>query len=216
MPEATPQGTELFEIIHSTRAMRRLKPDPVPDDLIRQILLAGQAAASGGNNQRWRFLVLKDPEIKKKVQVYYKKAFDEVVGPRYASSPPPPGSDAPKYQRQHRAVEYLTDHYHEAPVWIVACLEDGANPGRSAGGSIYPAVQNMLLAARALGLGSTLTTRHIAYEKEVDAAMGIPTGYHSYAILPIGYPMGRFGPVGRGPLSEVVYLDGWDKPYPGI
>jgi nitroreductase len=188
----------------------------VPDDLIRQILLAGQAAASGGNNQRWRFLVLKDPEIKKKVQVYYKKAFDEVVGPRYASSPPPPGSDAPKYQRQHRAVEYLTDHYHEAPVWIVACLEDGPNPGRSSGGSIYPAVQNMLLAARALGLGSTLTTRHIAYEKEVDAAMGIPTGYHSYAILPIGYPMGRFGPVGCGPLSEVVYLDGWDKPYPGI
>ena len=114
------------------------------------------------------------------------------------------------------AVEYLTDHYHEAPVWIVACLEDGANPTRSAGASIYPAVQNMLLAARALGLGSTLTTRHITYEKEVDAAMGIPPGFHSYAILPIGYPMGRFGPVGRGPLSEVVYLDGWGKPYPGI
>ena len=108
-----PEGTDVFEIIHSTRAMRRLKPDPVPDELIRNILLAGQAAASGGNTQRWRFLVLKDPEIKKKVQVYYKKAFDEVVGPRYASSAPPPGSDAAKYNRQHRAVEYLTDHYHE-------------------------------------------------------------------------------------------------------
>ena len=214
-----PEGTEdLFEILHTTRAMRRLKPDPVPDDLIRQILLAGQAAASGGNTQRWRFLVLKDPKIKKAVQVYYKKAFDEVVGPRYASSPPPPGSDAARYKRQHAAVEYLTDHYHEAPVWIVACLEDGSvsGPGRSAGASIYPAVQNMLLAARALGLGSTLTTRHIAYEKEVDAAMGIPEGFHSYAILPIGYPMGRFGPVGRGPLADVVYLDGWGKPYPGI
>ena len=69
------------------RAMRRLKPDPVPDDLIRKILLAGQAAANGGNTQRWRFLVLKDPEIKKKVQVYYKKAFDEVVGPRYREQP---------------------------------------------------------------------------------------------------------------------------------
>ena len=87
MPEATPQGTDIFEIIHSTRAMRRLKPDPVPDDLIRQILLAGQAAASGGNTQRWRFLVLKDPEIKKKVQVYYKKAFDEVVGPALCDQP---------------------------------------------------------------------------------------------------------------------------------
>ena len=211
-----PEEPGVFEIIHSLRAMRRLKPDPVPDDLIRQILLAGQAAASGGNTQRWRFLVLKDPEIKKQVQVYYKKAFDEVVGPRYASSPPPPGSDPGKFSRQHRAVEYLTDHSHEAPVWIVACLEDGPNPTRSAGSSIYPAVQNMLLAARALGLGSTLTTRHIAYEKEVDAAMGIPPGFHSYAILPIGYPMGRFGPVGRGPLAEVVYLDGWGKPYPGL
>ena len=211
-----PEGTDLFEIIHTTRAMRRLKPDPVPDELIRKTLLAGQAAASGGNTQRWRFLVLKDQKIKKAVQVYYKRAFDEVVGPRYASSSPPPGSDAARYKRQLAAVEYLTDHYHEAPVWIVACLEDGSDPSRSAGSSIYPAVQNMLLAARALGLGSTLTTRHITYEKEVDAAMGIPPGFHSYAILPIGYPMGRFGPVGRGPLAEVVYLDGWGKPYPGL
>ena len=211
-----PDGTDLFEIMQTTRSMRRLKPDPVPDALIRKILEAGAGAANGGNTQRWRFLVLKDPEIKKKVQFYYKKAFDEVVGPRYASSAPPPGVSADRYKRQHSAVEYLTEHFHEAPVWIVACLEDGSNPTRSAGSSIYPAVQNMLLAARALGLGSTLTTRHIAYEKEVDAAMGIPPGFHSYAILPIGYPMGRFGPVGRGPLSEVVYLDGWGKPYSGI
>src|ERR1700720_1235329 len=182
-----PEGTDVFEIIHSTRAMRRLKPDPVPDELIRNILLAGQAAASGGNTQRWRFLVLKDPEIKKKVQVYYKKAFDEVVGPRYASSPPPPGSDAARYKRQHAAVEYLTDHYHEAPVWSDACLEAGPNPPRSAGSSIYGAVQNMCLATRALGLGTTLTTRHTGYGKEVDAIFGLPPDAHSYAILPIGW-----------------------------
>src|SRR5881394_3225051 len=146
-----PEGTDVFDIMYTTRAMRRLKPDPVPDELIRKILLAGQAAASGGNTQRWRFLVLKDPEIKKKVQVYYKKAFDEVVGPRYASSAPPPGSDEARYKRQHAAVEYLTDHYHEAPVWIVACLEDGENPGRTAGSSISGAVQKMCLAAGARG-----------------------------------------------------------------
>jgi nitroreductase len=208
-------GTDVFEIMHTTRAMRRLKPDPVPDDLIRKILAAGQAAASGGNNQRWRFLVIKDPEIKKKVQVHYKRAFDEVVGPRYRSSEPPPGVTRERYMRQHAAVEYLTDHFHEAPVWIVACFE-GANPNRSSGSSIYPAVQNMLLAARALGLGSTLTTRHLQYEKEAEEAMGIPPGFHSYAILPIGYPMGRFGPVGRGPLADIVYLDRWGQPYPGI
>jgi nitroreductase len=213
--QATSGETDVFEIIHTTRAMRRLKPDPVPDELIFKILAAGQKAASGGNTQRWRFLVLKDPAKKKAVQAYYKKAFDEVVGPRYDTSPTPPGQSPESHRRTRAANQYLTDHYHDAPVWIVACLE-GANPGRSAGSSIYPAVQNMLLAARALGLGATLTTRHLTYEKETEAAMGIPPGFHSYAILPIGYPMGRFGPVGRGPLSEIVYLDEWEKPYPGL
>ena len=205
---------ELFEIIETTRAMRRLKPDPVPDELIKRILQAGVCAANGGNTQRWRFLVVKDQAIKKKVQVYYKRALDEVVGPRYLSSAPPPGVSREAYNRQHAAVQYLTDHFHEAPVWIVACLEEGsAPPTRWSGASIYPAVQNMLLAARAVGLGATLTTRHLLYEKETEAALGLPAGVHSYAILPIGYPMGRFGPVGRGPLSEIVYADRWGQPY---
>ncbi len=207
---------DLFEIIGATRSMRRLKPDPVPDALIKQILEAGTAAANGGNTQTWRFLVIKDTMIKKAVQVWYKKAFEEVIGPRYASSAPPPGVTAEKYTRQHGAVEYLTEHFHEAPVWIVACLKDGPNPGRGAGASIYPAVQNMLLAIRALGLGSTLTTRHLLYAKEAEAALGLPQGVHSYAILPIGYPMGNFGPVGRGKLSDIVFLDKWEQPYPAV
>jgi nitroreductase len=207
---------DLFEIIGTTRSMRRLKPDPVPDDLIRKILEAGAAAANGGNTQKWRFLVVKDPAIKKAVQVWYKKAFDEVVGPRYATSAPPPGVTAERYGRQQSAVEYLTEHYHEAPVWIVACLEDGPNPTRGAGASIYPAVQNMLLAIRALGLGSTLTTRHLIHEKEAEAALGLPPGVHSYAILPVGYPMGKFGPIGRGKLSDIVYQDKWGQPYPAV
>src|ERR1700740_1684820 len=206
------QGTDVFYIMHTTRAMRRLKPDPVPDELIRKILLAGQAAASGGNTQRWRFLVLKDQEIKKKVQVYYRRAFDEVVGPRYDTSAPPPGQSADSYRRTRAANEYLTTHYHEAPVWIVACLE-GGSPTRSSGSSIYPAVQNMLLAARALGLGATLTTLYLQFEKDVEAALGLPPSVHSYALLPIGYPMGRFGPVRRVALADVVYEDRWGKPY---
>ena len=209
-----PEGTELFHIMRTTRAMRRLKPDPVPDELIHQILQAGQWAANGGANQRWRFLVIKDRSIKEQVQVWYQKAFDEVVGPRYRGSEPPPGSSPGRYRRQHDAVEYLTEHYHEAPVWIVACQDDGEEtPTRSAGASIYPAVQNMLLAARALGLGATLTSRHLRHEKEVEEILGLPPGVHSYAILPIGYPMGNFGPVRRGPLADVVYQDRWGEPY---
>jgi nitroreductase len=207
---------DLFEIIETTRSMRRLKPDPVPDELIARILQAGTCAANGGNTQRWRFLVIKDRKIKEAVQVFYKRAFDEVVGPRYLTAEPPPGVTKERYLRQHAATSYLTDHFHEAPVWIVACLEDGATPNRMAGASIYPAVQNMLLAARALGLGSTLTTRHMMYEKEADAALGLPPGVHSYAILPIGYPMGKFGPVGRGKLADFVYQDRWGEPYSGV
>src|SRR6266481_6115679 len=135
---------DLFEIIESTRAMRRLKPDPVPDELIAKILRAGSCAPNGGNTQKWRFLVIKDPKIKQAVQAWYKKAFDEVIGPRYLTSAPPPGVTKERYLRQHAAVEYLTDHFHEAPVWIVACLDTGtATLTRSSGASIYPAVQNM-------------------------------------------------------------------------
>jgi len=212
-----PEGTDLFEIMQTTRAMRRLKPDPVPDELIRKILQAGVCAPNGANNQKWRFLVIKDPKIKQQVQVYYKRALDEVMGPHYRSSTPPPGVTPEAYMRQFAAVNYLTDHFHEAPVWIVACLDEGTStPKRGSGASIYPAVQNMLLAARALGLGTTLTTRHLLYEKETEAALGLPPGVHSYAILPIGYPMGKFGPVGRGPLADIVYEDRWGNPYPGL
>jgi len=209
-------SNDVFEIMHTTRAMRRLKPDPVPDELIRKILQAGMCAANGGNNQRWRFMVIKDSAKKKAVQVVYKRAYDQIIGPRYSSSAPPPGVDAARYKRQHDAVEYLTEHYHEAPVWIVACLEEGHAPTRWSGASIYPAVQNMLLACRALGLGSTLTTRHLFFEKDSENALGLPEGVHSYAILPIGWPMGNFGPVGRGNLADFVYGDNWGEPYKGL
>ncbi|UYN97155.1 MAG: nitroreductase family protein [Enhydrobacter sp.] len=204
---------DLFETMETCRAMRRLKPDPVPDELIGKILRAGTCAPSGGNAQKWRFMVLKDRKTKDAVATWYKKAYDEVIGPRYASTAPPPGVSPEKFKRQHKAVEYLTDHFAEAPVWIVACLEDGANPGPNAGASIYPAVQNMVLACRAVGLGTTLTNRHMMFQKEVDKALGLPDGVHSYAILPIGWPMGRFGPVKRAPLSDVVYQDRWGQPY---
>ena len=206
---------DLFETMETCRAMRRLKPDPVPDELIAKILHAGTCAPSGGNAQKWRFLVLKDRKVKDAATAWYKKAYDEIIGPRYSTVAPPPGVSPERFKAQQNAVSYLTDHFAEAPVWIVACLEDGANPGPSAGASIYPAVQNMVLACRAVGLGTTLTNRHMFFQKEVDNALGLPEGVHSYAILPIGYPMGKFGPVKRAALKDVVYQDKWGQPYAG-
>jgi nitroreductase len=208
MPEET---RDLFDIMATTRSMRRLKPDRVPAALIRKILEAGVSAPSGGNMQRWRFLLIRDPKVKQTVGAYYKRAWDEVVSPRYRAGEPAPGTSRESFARMLNAAQYLADHIHEAPVWIVPCLE-GANPTRTSGSSIYPAVQNMLLAARALGLGATLTTLYLSFEKEVEAALGLPSDVHSYALLPIGYPMGRFGPVRRVPLAEVVYEDHWGQP----
>src|SRR4029453_7090544 len=145
MAEDVTSTTDLFEITRTTRSMRRLKQDPVPDALIRKVLEAGVCAPSGGNMQGWRFLVIRDATIKQTVGAYYKRAWDEVVAPRYATSEPAPGMDGPRFQRLLAAAEHLAAHLHEAPVWIVPCLQ-GAAPPRLAGSSISPAVQNMLLA----------------------------------------------------------------------
>src|ERR1044071_4578294 len=185
MPEQAPTTTDLFEIISTTRSMRRLKPDPVPAELIRKILEAGVCAPSGGNMQRWRFLVIQDAEIKRTVGAYYKRAWDEVVALRYRAGAPAPGMDQARFQRLLAAAEYLAAHIHEAPVWIIPCLQ-GEAPTRTSGSSIYPAVQNMLLAARALGLGATLTTLYLNFEKEAETALGLPADWHSYALMPIG------------------------------
>jgi nitroreductase len=215
MSEASASAADLFEIIRTTRSMRRLKPDPLPNELIRKIIEAGVCAPSGGNMQRWRFLVIRDPPIKETVGAFYKLAWDEQVAPRYRSGEPAPGMSRERFLRLLDAAEYLAAHIHEAPVWIVPCLE-GGTPTRTSGSSIYPAVQNMLLAARALGLGATLTTLYLQFEKEAEAALGLPPGVHSYALLPIGYPMGRFGPVRRTALTDVVYEGRWGQTYQDV
>ena len=158
--------------------------------------------------QRWRFLVIRDPKVKETVGALYKRAWDEQVAPRYRAGEPAPGTSRERFLRLLDAAEYLAAHIHEAPVWIVPCLE-GGTATRTSGSSIYPAVQNMLLAARALGLGATLTTLYLQFEKEAEAAFGLPPDVHSYALLPIGYPMGRFGQsaVSRSQMSSMK-IDG--------
>src|SRR4030081_754260 len=145
MSEASASAADLFEIMRTTRSMRRLKPDPVPNELIRKILEAGGCAPSGGNMQRRRVPGIRDAKIKETVGALYKRAWDEQVAPRYRAGEPAPGMSRERFLRLLDAVEYLAAHIHEAPVWIVPCVDGGTTPSTS-GSSIYPAVQNMLLA----------------------------------------------------------------------
>jgi nitroreductase len=170
--------------------MRRLRR--VPNELIQKILEAGVCAPSGVNMQHWRFLVIRDPKVKETVEALYKRAWDEQVAPRYRSGEPAPGISRERFLRLLDAAEYLAAHIHEAPVWIIPCLE-GGTPTRTTGSSIYPGVQIMLLAARALGLGATLTTLYLQFEEHSEAVLGLPPNVHSYALLPIAYPVAGSG-----------------------
>jgi nitroreductase len=129
-PDAASDTADLFEIIGTTRSMRRLKPDPVPNELIRKILEAGVCAPSGGNMQRCRFLVIRDPKVKETVRALYKRAWDEQVAPWYRSGEPAPGMSRERFLRLLDATEYLAANIHEAPVWIRPCLEASASAMR--------------------------------------------------------------------------------------
>lgn len=212
-----PDGPALFDIMYSLRAMRRLKPDPVPDELIEKIIEAGTMAPSGGNEQRWSFIVVKDPAKKQFIQQRYHQAFSAYAEERMAAAQQAPTPPDPAQMRMVQAAFYLAEHMHEAPVLLFVCTRprdrggasDAALVGLVDGASIYPAVQNALLACRALGLGTVLTTLHKVYEAEIKAELGVPEDIDLSALLPIGYPVGRFGPVARKPATEITYWDAW-------
>ena len=209
---------DLFDIIGSTRSMRRLKPDPVPDEVIYKILDAGIRAPSGTNTQNWRFVVVKDPVVKKHVQDVYQKGWAQVEH-MYDSRPGPEHMEDSKFRRLLSAAAYLAQNLAEVPVLLFACLQERPMPpdlaaklARLSGSSIYPAVQNMLLACRALGVGATLTTVASIHEEELKAVLKLPEDVSTYALLPIGYPMGKFGPVNRVAVEEVTCVDQWGTP----
>ena len=224
----------LFEAMYSARALRKVKPDPVPEDLLTKILDAAIRAPSAGNAQNWAFVVVRDPEQRRRLGVIYRKAAD-IVGAIYAARGRPAHMSEEQYRRFMSAGSYLWDHIAEAPVLLVACLKREQLPPssalplavrerledereyvmRRAGASIYPAVQNIILACRAFGLGTLITTNHMLYEDEVKAVLGLPDDVQTYALMRIGYPRGNFGPLTRRALSEVVHADRWSNSWPG-
>ncbi len=197
----------LFEAIYTQRALRRLKPDPVPDDLIHKVIEAATKAPSGSNAQDWRFLVIRDPDTKKKLAQFYKRAWDAAFGSH-------PAQPEQLSSRVRSSAQYLAEHMADVPVLILVCVQHHGGPSRMArGASIYPAVQNLLLAARGLGLGSVLTTLHKQYEEEVKQLLGIPENVETAALLPLGWPAEgeKYRPNKRKPVQEVIYYERWGK-----
>lgn len=207
---------DFFDVVSTQRAIRHLKPDPIPDETLRRILEAAICAPSGGNRQSWSFVVIRDAELRETVAAHYREAyFTELFNlPYYRDAlAAAPASPLGKVIASSR---HLAEHMAEAPALILACLDTrGMSPGITQGASIYPAVQNILLAARALGIGSTLTTIHRFRDRQIKELLRIPPEVETVALIPLGYPLGRFGPAPRRPLEEVVFIDRWGAPYPG-
>jgi nitroreductase len=199
----------LFEAMYTQRALRYIKPDPIPDAVLRKVLDAGIRAPNGGNQQRWRFIVIKDPATKRWIQERY-RATD-----RPAHEPARNPDEVRTMGRNDAAAEHLANHLHEVPVLILCCLQhDGSPSDINRGASIYPAVQNMLLAARGLGLASVLTTRpRRGFEREIKEKLGIPANVDTAALLPLGYPAAgsRYGSTNRRPVEEVTFAEQWDQ-----
>lgn len=224
----------LFEAMYTARALRRLKPDPVPVDVITKVLDAAIRAPSGGNAQNWVFVVVRDADQRRRLAAVYRKASDE-VGEIYAARGKPAHMTEAQYQRLMTGGAHLWNHLGDAPVLLVPCLRARDMPPRNAlpetvaaryeahlayqekirGASIYPAIQNVILACRGLGLGTVITTNHILYEEEVRRVLGLPDDVFTFALMPIGYPRGRYGPLTRRPVPEVAYADRWGDPWPG-
>jgi nitroreductase len=200
-----PMNINVLEAISTTRSMRRLKTDPIPDDVIRTILEHAVRAPSGSNQQTWSFIVIRDADTKKRIQELYHAAWKQYSAARTAAIQSAPAADQPTATRVHSSATHLAEHMHEAPVLIMCCIE--GTESFSLGSSIYPAVQNLMLAARAFGIGSTLTTIHRGRDAEVKALLNIPDDVHTAALIPLGYPTGRWGEGKRRPLEDVVFAD---------
>jgi nitroreductase len=204
---------DFFSVIGTQRAMRRLKPDPVPEGHIKKIIWAATRAPSGGNRQPWRFLVVTDAAKRAKLAEIYSSVWEQYRASGYGGSAGKELSpeDAASNERALRSSQYLADHLAEVPVLIIPCVfsAGGVNQGVAAGSSIYPAIQNLMLAARALGLGTALTTLHRQREDDVRELLGIPGTVDTAALIPVGWPKGKFGEGRRQPVEAVTYWDSW-------
>ena len=196
---------DLFEAMRTTRAMRRLDASkPVSDDDVWTIVEAATKAATGGNSQPVRWIVVRDADKRRQLGEIYRRCWAQ-IGAMYRQRTP---AEDTQTQRILTSADHLGEHMGEAPVIIVPASKGGD------AGSVYPGVQNLFLAARALGLGTTLTTVHKLEEAEVRSVLGIPEDVQTWAMIPVGHPTGRWGEAKRRPVEEVTYWDEWRSTRP--
>jgi len=209
MPEPIKLDMPLEDAMLTQRAIRRLKTDPVDDALVLKLIELALKAPTGSNAQNWEFIVIRDRAVKAKLARLNRGAWNLYggLGRRLAQRR---GDVA--MGKILDAVQWQADHFEEIPVIVVACLKGVIAPwppiaAGSAYGSIYPSVQNLLLAARAAGLGAALITLPLSSKWLARRALGLPWTISPCAVIPLGWPRGRYGPTTRRPVGEVVSLD---------
>ncbi len=213
----------LYEAMSTLRAVRRLKPDPIPADVLDRVLEAATWAPSGGNRQPWRMIVVREPATKAKLGELYAARWKRFAGGYQRLMENMPEDAAQQSQKMLDAGDYLADHFGETPAVVLFCF----NPAEMAitdarldrvsvvgGGSVYPAVQNLMLACRAEGLGCTLTTLLCECEAEVRGLIDLPEEWGTACAIPIGYPVGGgHGPIRRRPVAAMTYNDRWGQSF---
>ena len=201
----------VFEVLHSTPSRRYLAPDPIPEDVLWAILDAAIRGPSGGNTQQWGWVVVTDQAVKDRVASWYRDNWAAAYGSRREQILSAPVSAEGLTPRGFLGAEYLAEHLHEAPVWVIPVLRGAADAtSPRIGSSIYGAVQQLCLAARAYGIGTSLTTLYGGHEEELRELLGLPPDALTMALIPMGYPAkGRWAQPRRRPVEEVVHWDRW-------
>ncbi|NJN50420.1 MAG: nitroreductase family protein [Gammaproteobacteria bacterium] len=201
----------LFRTIYTTRALRRFKPDPIPDEVMFQVLDAAIRAPSGQNAQDWRFIIVRDKSLLTDMQAWSQTPWQRYLA-RFGGDSA--AIDAlPRSQRLSlRSVEHLVHHLAQAPAVILVLGLKGRHS--TPGGSAFPAVQNLLLAAHAMGLAGSVFNFPLSHESELRRRLAIPDSNQIYCVLPIGYPTDRHGALARKPVADVAYLDRFGEAWP--
>jgi nitroreductase len=216
---------DFFDVVRSQRAIRRFRSDPVDDALVARVIDAATRAPSARGAEPWAFVVVRDPGVRREFGRLYLQAWEAGERVTQASDADRDVAASPHYTRMMRGAGELAHTISDVPVLIVCCLDhtrlgliaDGRGGLRSPGAayaSILPSVQNLLLAARALGLGTTLTTLHRAFEAELRPLLALPETIEPVVVVPLGHPRDRFGPTRRRSVPEIACLDRWGTPFP--